>query len=214
MEMAYQALQRGSGFLRERFLNVSNSRGNIASISGEGMRLPMRFFLLYLLTLALSAFGGGHFYDGGIILLAALLSVTPRLLFRWCKQTIPFLFECACALLVLSTLILGEMVGLYDSVEWWDLPPHALAGGLVAYGTYLVLNNLLPRLLPPLRRHILIVVLSILVALGVGGVWETYEYTVDHFIQANMQPSRQDTTEDLIAGLIGALVASGFMRRK
>jgi hypothetical protein len=55
-------------------------------------------------------------------------------------------------------------------------------------------------------------VFAICVSLALSAVWEILEFTIDSFLDTNMQPSADDTMWDLIAGLAGALLSgwSGY----
>lgn len=118
------------------------------------------------------------------------------------------------------SLFLGEVQGYYDRFWWWDIVLHIgsrflleILGFLLAY----VLNekedielDLYPKF---------IAFFAVVFAMGMGAVWEIFEFSMDQLFGMNMQKSGiVDTMWDLIVDGVGALIISilgwGFLKTR
>ena len=118
------------------------------------------------------------------------------------------------------SLFLGEVQGYYDRFWWWDIVLHIgsrflleILGFLLAY----VLNekedielDLYPKF---------IAFFAVVFAMGMGAVWEIFEFSMDQLFGMNMQKSGiVDTMRDLIVDGVGALIISilgwGFLKTR
>lgn len=112
-------------------------------------------------------------------------------------------------LFIIKSILMGELLNFYELIPWWDVMLHAEAGALI----YVVIYNRIKgytlmgagkRLMP----------LALLAAIGVGALWEIFEYTMDVNFGWSMQKSGlRDTIWDLIAGGVGAGLAMLFYTR-
>jgi uncharacterized membrane protein len=110
-----------------------------------------------------------------------------------------------------STQYLGELVGFYYTLWWWDLLLHGFAGMYaVVVGIYLTKGIIKKEKGVTDRRFLLFIALfafSFSVVLSV--LWEIFEYAADTLVNTNMlQEGLKDTFEDLIAGVGVALLTS------
>ena len=119
-------------------------------------------------------------------------------------------------------IFLGEFADAYNRVAYWDVLLHcssSLASGFVGFMFISILNrseHIVFRLSPKF-----VSLFAFCFSVAVGGLWETYEFLVDHMMGLNMQKftlpdgtvlmghlALIDTMEDIIIDMIGALIAS------
>jgi len=108
------------------------------------------------------------------------------------------------------------MLGLYDSVWWWDHLTHTMSAALVAgvgYTTVRALDVHLDSLhFPPRFMFVFVLVFT----LSFGVVWEVLEFgvrvlaTLFHFKPVLVQYSLGDTVEDLVFDLVGGTLVALF----
>ncbi|WP_164102718.1 hypothetical protein [Candidatus Laterigemmans baculatus] len=137
-----------------------------------------------------------------------LVSLLPTLLGRRLKVHVPAEFELLAVVFIYAALFLGEVRGYYVRFWWWDLLLHTMSGfllGLLGFLLVYVLNEK-----PALGLHMkpgFVALFAFMFALGVGTLWEIFEFAMDQAFGLNMQKSGlQDTMGDLIVDAIGALV--------
>lgn len=90
----------------------------------------------------------------------------------------------------------GEVYDLYETISWFDLALHFLAGVILTRMMYEMYS-------PKTLLHIFFIT-SVVVNLLVS--WELLEYAADTFLDLNMQKDGlKDTMEDIIIGKLGCL---------
>jgi uncharacterized membrane protein YjdF len=117
---------------------------------------------------------------------------------------------------VFASLFLGEVRGYYGLYWWWDIALHAGSGFLLG-----VIGFLLVYLLNETEEigvHMkpgFVAFFAFLFAVGIGAIWEIFEFAMDSLFGMNMQkemlgdPSGlTDTMWDLIVDTLGALIIS------
>jgi hypothetical protein len=124
----------------------------------------------------------------------------------------------------LSAIVVGEMLGAYEALWWWDDMLHGLAGAIFGITGFLIvyfLNGRHSMAMSPL----FIAVFAFTFAITIGVLWEIFEFTVDFFYHTALQqwdlPTNsiligrdfqdvglRDTMSDLIVTWVGASVAS------
>ncbi len=151
---------------------------------------------------------------------AIILCITflPVILGKRFQVRIPHEFESLAVVFVYMSLFLGEVQGYYVRFWWWDIVLHIGSGfllGVLGFLLVYVLNekedvdlNLKPKF---------IAFFAFLFAMGMGAIWEIFEFAMDQLFGMNMQKSGLvDTMWDLIVDGIGALVISilgwGFLK--
>lgn len=141
---------------------------------------------------------------------AAILVVTlfPVFLKRTLDVFIPPEIEVLAVLFVFASLFLGEVRGYYLRFWWWDAVLHAASGfllGLLGFLLVYVLNEK-----EEIELHMkpgFVALFAFMFALGLGTVWEIFEFAMDSTFGLNMQKSGlRDTMWDLIVDAAGALV--------
>jgi len=141
-----------------------------------------------------------------------ILSITflPIVLHARFQVKIPHEFETLAILFVCLSLFFGEVLDFYNRYWWWDIVLHTSSGFLLGITGFLlvyVLNedeaidlDLTPGFIS---------MFAFMFAMGLGALWEIFEYTMDELFGLNMQKSGlRDTMWDLIVDAIGALLIS------
>ncbi|MCF3650145.1 hypothetical protein [Synoicihabitans lomoniglobus] len=144
------------------------------------------------------------------------LTFLPVLLGKRFRVFIPPEFECMATVFVFASLFLGEVRGYYGRFWWWDISLHTASGfllGIVGFLLVYVLNEK-----EEIDVHMtpgFVALFAFMFAVGMGAVWEIFEYGMDLFFGLDMQkemfgdPSGlTDTMWDLIVDTIGAAVIS------
>jgi len=151
---------------------------------------------------------------------AVILCITflPMILGQRFHVRIPHEFETLAVAFVYLSLFLGEVQGYYVRFWWWDIVLHTGSGfllGVLGFLLVYVLNekedielNLEPKF---------IAFFAFLFAMGMGAIWEIFEFAMDQLFGMNMQKNGLvDTMWDLIVDGIGALIISilgwGFLK--
>jgi hypothetical protein len=149
-------------------------------------------------------------------LLVFALTFFPKAFEKRYKIDIPVEFEILTVLFIYASLFLGEVHGYYTYYWWWDLVLHtgsALTFGFIGFITlYILFKGNKVRAAP-----ITIALFAFFFSLGIGALWEIFEFAMDQLFGLNMQKSGLiDTMWDLIADGIGALITSvaGFLYLK
>jgi hypothetical protein len=127
---------------------------------------------------------------------------------------LPRLYDLAVIVAMVFTMV-GEALGLYDSILWYDRLVHVVVPLLWAQVLYIGLARL--EVLPDLRdetstrHHVGIFVVTAALGIAVGGVWEVFEYTSDAAFGSNLSESNGDTVGDLIADTAGSLAGGALL---
>jgi hypothetical protein len=108
-------------------------------------------------------------------------------------------------IVVLGHLFIGEYLGIYVRIKIYDKILHV-------FGTFaftLFFYSLILKTINPISEPTTYTLLFI-VALGVslGAIFELIEFSVDLIFKSKSQPNLMDTDIDLIADLIGSIVAA------
>ncbi|GAA6135730.1 hypothetical protein NBRC116188_25200 [Oceaniserpentilla sp. 4NH20-0058] len=154
-----------------------------------------------------------------------VITLAPFFLQRFWHVYIPSEFVLLTMLFVFSSLFLGEVRGFYTRFWWWDLVLHASSGfllGMIGFVLVYVLNE---------TKHIgvymkpgFVALFAFLFAIGIGTIWEIYEFAMDQLFGMNMQKAMlgdpsglTDTMWDLIVDSLGALIISimgyGYLKK-
>ena len=147
-----------------------------------------------------------------VFLVVAVMAavVGPELLRHRLGVEIPSEMQILASLFVFATLFLGEVRDFYERFWWWDIALHATAGlllGLLGFMIAFILNqsNLMQ------LRPSFLAMFAFLFSLGIGSLWEVFEFGMDELFGLTMQkpvagdPSGlTDTMRDLIVDALGA----------
>jgi hypothetical protein len=143
---------------------------------------------------------------GGVALgFAAVLALVARVVNLPRAYDLPFV-------VVLSLHALGEAMGWYDSLPWFDRVVHVVLPCLVAPVLYIGLARLEvlpdPRDETTARHYTGMAIVTFCLGMSVGGLWEIVEYASDGTLDTALSEGNADTVGDLVADAIGALLSA------
>ncbi len=144
-----------------------------------------------------------------IVTVAIMVVTLLPLLFRQrFNVTIPPEFELFTVLFVYASLFLGEVHGYYVRFWWWDAVLHTGSGFLLGVFGFLLVYILNER--PDVDLHMrprFVALFAFMFAVGMGTLWEIFEFAIDQAFGMNMQKSGLvDTMWDLIVDTAAAAV--------
>ncbi|HLC92462.1 MAG TPA: hypothetical protein VJH23_02025 [archaeon] len=93
--------------------------------------------------------------------------------------------------------VMGNLLGFHQSLAEYDTFMHFVGGALVA-------SLLATYLMEKLKGFSYTV--NVFFTLGIGGIWEVFEFLGDKFLGFTLQPSAEDTMIDLIVVFSAAVV--------
>ena len=150
------------------------------------------------------------FFVAGIM----ALTLAP-VLFRMPVE-IPSEIQIVAVLFVFATLFLGEVHDYYERFWWWDMALHTGSGlllGLLGFMFVYILNE--DRHVDLHMRPSFLALFAFFFAVGLGAVWEIFEFGMDRYFGTNMQPAvpgdpsgLTDTMHDLIVDTVGAAIVA------
>lgn len=157
-----------------------------------------------------------QWFNAIITIAIILLTFSPVLLEKKFHVYIPPEFVLLSITFVFASLFLGEVHGYYTRFWWWDIALHTGSGvllGIVGFLLVYVLNE--TEKIGVYLKPGFVAFFAFLFAIGVGALWEIFEFGMDSIFGMNMQkemlgdPSGlTDTMWDLIVDTLGALVIS------
>lgn len=139
-----------------------------------------------------------------------ILTYIPSFFEKQYKINIPPELELLAILFIYAALFLGEIQSFYTRFWWWDVLMHIGSGIGFGFIGFLILYALYYR--GKLKASpFWICLFSFSFALGLGALWEIFEFAMDSFFGLNMQESGLlDTMWDLIVDALGALIISAI----
>lgn len=153
-----------------------------------------------------------------VFLVSAVMAATlaPELLRDRLPVEIPSEVQIVAVLFVFATLFLGEVRDYYERLWWWDQALHATAGLLLGMLGFLVVYALNESRSVQLQmRPSFVALFAFLFSLGVGTIWEIFEFAMDRTFGLTMQKPTEgdpsgltDTMWDLIVDALGAALIS------
>lgn len=139
-----------------------------------------------------------------------VVTVLPLVLGRRFAVSIPPEFEVLAVVFAYASLFLGEVHGYYVKFWWWDVVLHVGSGfllGILGFLLVYVLNEIEDVGLHMRPRFVAL--FAFMFAVGMGALWEIFEFGMDQLFGLNMQKSGLiDTMWDLIVDACGAMVIS------
>lgn len=171
---------------------------------------------MILLIEALFALWGQQWFTAFITSMIILVTFLPILFERRFRVYIPPELQLMAIAFVFASLFLGEVRGYYTRFWWWDIALHTTSGFLLGIIGFLLVHvmNEAERIHVHMKAGF-VAFFAFLFALGVGVLWEIFEFAMDSVFGMNMQkpmlgdPSGlTDTMWDLIVDAIGALIVS------
>lgn len=146
------------------------------------------------------------------------LTLIPVLLSRRFDLCIPPEFELLAVVFLYASLFLGEVRGYYIRFWWWDALLHTGSGFLLGIVGFLLVHVLNEKEDIELdMKPGFVAFFAFMFAMGMGAIWEIFEFAMDWGFGLNMQKSGLvDTMWDLIVDGVGALVIAllgwGYLR--
>jgi hypothetical protein len=191
-------------------MNILKSRFSPETFALYIHRRLSLFLKLSLLIGALLMFFQGRYQAMVEILIILFVTFLPLILGKRFDVQIPHGFETLAVIFLYMSLFLGESQGYYTRFWWWDLVLHsgsAFLLGILGFLLVYILNE---------KEEIgldlkpgFVALFAFMFAVGMGTIWEIFEYFMDQVFGLNMQKSGlQDTMWDLIVDVIGAAIIS------
>jgi len=179
------------------------------------IRLVLQVILLFGLILAL---WGGLWLNALAVAAIIVISLLPGLLGNRFQVYIPSEIEALTAVFIFASLFLGEYHGYYTRFWWWDALLHTVSGFMLGILGFLLVHVMNEK--EELELHMkpaFVALFAFMFALGIGTLWEIFEFTMDSQFGLNMQKSGLvDTMADLIVDAVGAFIIAilgyGYLR--
>lgn len=151
------------------------------------------------------------FFVAGIMAVTLVPAASRRL-----SVEIPSEIELVAVLFIFATLFLGEVREYYERYWWWDMALHTSSGvllGMLGFIIVYVLNE--DRQVDLHMRPSFLALFAFFFAMGIGALWEVFEFGMDRLFGTDMQPATArdpsgltDTMHDLIVDAVGAAIVS------
>lgn len=144
----------------------------------------------------------------GKVLQAGLI-ITVVLLFRglivWTKSELPPLLRFSVLIFITITMLLANLFNMYAVIPYLDKIEHLLSGAILFFVGQFILLRMVKRAGESSLPINITLWFSFYFAVAMAGVWEIYEFTVDHLFGLHAQNgSLTDTMLDIICGTLGA----------
>lgn len=164
---------------------------------------------MLLVGMLLAAWKGqwsAAFATAGVVVIASL----PMVFVRRFHVYVPPEFGMLAVVFVFASLFLGEVHGYYLRFWWWDVVLHTASGFLLGLLGFLLVYVLNEKEDVDLRmKPGFVALFAFMFAIGMGALWEIFEFSMDTLVGSNMQKSGlRDTMWDLIVDAIGALLTA------
>lgn len=151
-------------------------------------------------------------------------TLLPLLLRHRFRVFVPPEFEALAVVFLFASLFLGEIQGYYVRFWWWDLALHTASGfllGILGFLLVYILNE--TEHIEVHMRPRFVALFAFMFALGLGALWEIFEFSMDRLFGMNMQKAMlgdpsglTDTMLDLTVDALGAAVIAvlgfGYLR--
>ncbi|MGM0594242.1 MAG: hypothetical protein ACQETD_06875, partial [Pseudomonadota bacterium] len=157
-----------------------------------------------------------QWHTAGLTTAILIITLTPLLAKRRYRLSLPPEFELMAIAFVFASLFLGEVHGYYTRFWWWDILLHTSSGLLMAVMGFLLVHVLNET--RNIKLHMtagFVAFFSFIFAVGVGALWEIFEFSMDQLAGTNMQKAMRgdesgltDTMWDMIVNTLGALLIS------
>lgn len=178
------------------------------------MTRPVLLYALraVLLLTAAGVMARGDVLYGGFCLLGLGLTLVPAFLARALRVRPSRGLELGLLVLLIADMTVGNLLGVYARLPWYDKLLHLGGAILVGWLAFLAIGALQAsgriRLRPWLAG-----VAVLLLTLGVGALWEIAEYAVDELLGRSAQRAPgvapiDDTMLDLVMDALGGAVAA------
>lgn len=158
----------------------------------------------------------------GVAILLCLAAISsPALITRGRVKAIPLEFELILFAMVVLQFVIGETLNFYDNVPYFDKFVHFMLPFFLGFFATMFAYTL--RVTGALKVGLASTMFVVfMTTLGIGALWEIFEYLADVFLGTYLQGSHTatplvDTMNDLIVdtlgAVFGALLTLFFIRR-
>ena len=121
----------------------------------------------------------------------------------------------AAFIVALTLQAVGEALGAYDAIPWFDNVVHFSLPFFLAPTLYIALARADvvpdPKDETTTRHYIGIFVVSFALGVAIGGLWEIWEWVSDHNFGSSLQLGLDDTVGDLVADTAGSLCGAALL---
>ncbi|WP_211750389.1 hypothetical protein [Paenibacillus sp. Marseille-Q4541] len=151
----------------------------------------------------------GKSFQAGLIIFVLLLF---RGLITWTKSELPQALRFSVLIFITITMMLANLFNMYAVIPYLDKIEHLLSGVILFFaGQFIIVKMAKRKGLGSLPSNI-IIWFSLFFSVAMAGMWEIYEFTVDHLFGLKSQNgSLPDTMFDIICGTMGAVFASFYL---
>ena len=121
----------------------------------------------------------------------------------------------ACFVAALTLQAVGEALGAYDAIPWFDVVAHFSLPFFLAPTLYIALARADvvpdPKDETTTRHYVGMFVVTFALGVALGGLWEIWEWVSDHTLGSSLQLGLDDTVGDLVADSAGALLGAALL---
>ena len=121
----------------------------------------------------------------------------------------------AAFIVALTLQAVGEALGAYDAIPWFDNVVHFSLPFFLAPTLYIALARADvvpdPKDETTTRHYVGIFVVSFALGVAIGGLWEIWEWVSDHNFGSSLQLGLDDTVGDLVADTAGSLCGAALL---
>lgn len=176
-------------------------RWRTVSVS-TGLSWLMKLLMVGMLPYEL--YKGQFLFAIGVVV-AIVLSITPSVVERNYRVTLPFELDLLITLSLFLHTFMGEGLDFYQKIDAWDNVLHVYGSAVIAMLAFLITYTL--HYTKKVRLTIpLIGFFTVTFAMAVGGLWEIGEFAIDGIFGKRTQDGLTDTMWDMIEDLIGGMV--------
>jgi hypothetical protein len=153
-----------------------------------------------------SVYKGDYLYSIAAVV-AIALSLTPSIIERNYRVTLPFELDFLITLSIFAHIFFGEQMHFYERFWLWDKILHVYGSAVVSLLAFILVYTF--HSTGKLRLTLpFIGLFTVVFTLAVGGIWEIGEFTVDKLLGLNTQRGLDNTMWDIINNLVGGTLAA------
>ena len=109
----------------------------------------------------------------------------------------------------------GEALGAYDAIPWFDNFAHFTLPFFLAPALYIALARADvvpdPKDHTSTKHYVGIFVVAFALGVALGGIWEIWEWVSDHTFGSSLQLGNDDTIGDLVADTAGSAAGAALL---
>ena len=121
----------------------------------------------------------------------------------------------AAFILALTLQAVGEALGAYDAIPWFDNVAHFTLPFFLAPTLYIALARADvvpdPKDETDTRHYVGIFIVAFALGVALGGLWEIWEWLSDHHLGSGLQLGNDDTIGDLVADTAGSACGAALL---